>query len=112
MIQIARGTHARSSNFGLFLFEHSHRLQNSGISISVQATDNKEGSAGQSVAMVTPMRLYVLKLKYDNQLGEEEGDEEKEEAGPQVRDEEAVQETNQNSSVEITAGNFSIPCKV
>jgi len=57
LIQIARGTLTRSSNFGLFLFEHSHSLQNSGISIPVQVTDNKEGSAGQSVAMVTPMRL-------------------------------------------------------
>ena len=66
--------------------------------------------------MVTPMRLYVLKLiKYDNELRDEEleeGDEEKEEAGAEVWDEKAVQETNQNSSAEITAGNFSILYKL
>ena len=62
--------------------------------------------------MVTPMRLYILTLKYDQLGEEEEGNEEKEEAGPQVTDEEAVQETNQNSSVEMTAGNFSTPYKV
>ena len=50
----------------------------------------EEEGVVQAFAMVTPQGLYTLEY---NQLQEEE--------------EEGVQETNRNSSAELTAGNFS-----